>query len=229
VLQVVIGDQEGFMNRADAATRKITTGIVVAVGLFAGGDSYSHIFHLAREHHQDVMSAALVPLAGDGLVIAASSAMLAAARNGKPVPLRARLMMLGGIGATIAANVAYGLPGGLADALLSVWAVAAYVGCVELLTWMREHLGVQPRKVARAASASASVSADADASDELKDRRERKTRQPVTELLALAEQAFPDHLVKLPSLRDIQGAMSIGQGKAQQVQAHFRGLKAATG
>ena len=69
---------------------------MLAVGLFAAGDSYSHVFHLAREHHQDVASAALVPLAGDGLVIAASATMLAAARNGEPVPAHARLMMLGG-------------------------------------------------------------------------------------------------------------------------------------
>jgi Protein of unknown function (DUF2637) len=221
------------VNRADTATRKITTGIVVAVGLFAGGDSYSHIFHLAREHHQDVMSAALVPLAGDGLVVAASATMLAAARNGKPVPLRARLMMLGGIGATIAANVAYGLPQGATGAFLSVWAVAAYIGCMELLTWMRENLGMQPRKTARTASAapsaSASGSADADApEDELKDRRERRTRQPVADLLRAAEAAFTDRTA-VPSLRDIQGAMSIGQARAQIVQGHLKSLQAATG
>lgn len=92
------------MNRADTTTRRVTTAIVVSVGLFAGGDSYSHIFHLARDHGQDVVSAALVPLAGDGLVVAASATMLAAARTGKPVPARARLMMLGGIGATVAAD-----------------------------------------------------------------------------------------------------------------------------
>jgi hypothetical protein len=86
------------MNRADTTTRKITTAIVINVGLFAGGDSYSHIFHLARSHGQGVVSAALAPLAGDGLVVAASATMLAAVRIGKPVPARARLMMLGGTG-----------------------------------------------------------------------------------------------------------------------------------
>jgi hypothetical protein len=86
------------VNRADTPTRRVTTAIVVSVGLFAGGDSYSHIFHLARLHGQDVVSAALVPLAGDGLVVAASATMLAAARINAPVPARARLMMLGGIG-----------------------------------------------------------------------------------------------------------------------------------
>ena len=74
------------MNRSDTTTRRATTGIVLAVGLFAGGDSYSHIYGLARDHGQDVASAALLPLAGDGLVIAAaSSVMLVAARQGKDV------------------------------------------------------------------------------------------------------------------------------------------------
>jgi hypothetical protein len=53
----------------------------------------------------------------------------------------ARVMLLAGIGATIAANVGYGLHAGLTGALLSVWPVAAYVGCMELLTWMRRTLG----------------------------------------------------------------------------------------
>lgn len=49
--------------------------------------------------------------------------------------------MAAGLGATIAANAVYGLSGGLTDALLSVWGVAAYVGCMELLTWMRQNTG----------------------------------------------------------------------------------------
>ena len=52
------------MNRTDQLTRRITTGIVVSVGLFAAGDSWSHIFHLAREYRWDMLSAALVPLSG---------------------------------------------------------------------------------------------------------------------------------------------------------------------
>jgi hypothetical protein len=220
------------MNRSDTATRRTTTAIVAAVALFAAGDSFTHIYDLARAHGQGMVSAALLPLAGDGLIAAASSAMLAAARDRKPVPARARILLLLGIGATIAANVAYGLPQGATGALLSVWPVACYVGCMELLTWMREHLGVQAKR-ANPATRTATADADADApGDELKDRRERNTRQPVAELLARAEQAFPEGETaegKFPSLRDIQGAMSIGQGKAQQVQRRLKTLQAATG
>jgi len=153
------------MTANDTATRRVTTGIVLAVGLFAGSDSYSHIYTLVRDHGQAIVSAALLPLAGDGLIAAASSAMLVASRQGRDVPVLARVMLLAGVGATIAANVSYGLHASLTGALLSVWPVAAYVGCMELLTWMRRNTGIHP--AARPASA--------DAPDELARRRHSGT------------------------------------------------------
>ena len=204
------------MTANDTATRRVTTGIVLAVGLFAGSDSYSHIYTLARYHGQAIVSAALLPLAGDGLIAAASSAMLVASRQGRDIPALARIMLLAGIGATIAANVGYGLHAGITGALLSVWPVAAYVGCMELLTWMRSNTGMPP--VARPASEDAS----ADAPDELARRRYSRNQAPG--LLAVAEQAFPAAGAgNVPSLREIQRVLRIGQGKAQQVQAHFAG------
>lgn len=171
---------------ADTTTRKATTAMVLAVGLFAGSDSYSHIYSLARGHGQDVISAALLPLAGDGLIAAASSVMLVAARQQRDIPLKARVMLLAGIAATIAANMAYGLAGGRTDALLSVWPVAAYVGCMELLTWMRQN--TQPK---RRASGAAPADASVDAPDDLKVRREHKARTPAHDLLVTAEKTFP--------------------------------------
>lgn len=206
------------MTANDTATRRVTTGIVLAVGLFAGSDSYSHIYTLARDHGQAIASAALLPLAGDGLIAAASSAMLVASRQARDVPVRARVMLLAGIGATIAANVGYGLHAGLTGALLSVWPVAAYVGCMELLTWMRRNTGMHPQ--ARPASADAA----ADAPDELGGRR-RHSGAPA--LLDAAGRAFPGAGAgHVPSLREIQRALRIGQGKAQQVQAHLAGRPA---
>jgi hypothetical protein len=202
------------MTANDTATRRVTTGIVLAVGLFAGSDSYSHIYTLARDHRQAIASAALLPLAGDGLIAAASSAMLVASRQGHDVPVLARVMLLAGIGATIAANVGYGLHAGLTGALLSVWPVAAYVGCMELLTWMRRNTGMHP--AARPASAVAA----ADAPDEL--ARRRLCGKPA--LLDAAGQAFPAAGAgNVPSLREIQRTLRIGQGKAQQVQVHLAG------
>lgn len=205
------------MTANDTATRRVTTGIVLAVGLFAGSDSYSHIYTLARDHGQGIVSAALLPLAGDGLIAAASSAMLVASRQGRDVPVLARVMLLAGIGATIAANVGYGLDAGTTGALLSVWPVAAYVGCMELLTWMRRNTGMRPQP------GIASGDAAEDAPDELARRR----HSGAPGLLAAAEEAFPAAGAgNVPSLREIQRELHIGQGKAQQVQAHLVGRHA---
>ncbi len=205
------------MNRQDVTTRRIATAIVLGVGLFAGADSFSHVYSLARSHGQDIISAALLPLAGDGVIAAASAVMLVASRQGRPIPARARVMLFAGIAATIAANVAYGLPHGHTAALLSVWPVAAYVGCMELLTWMRANTGMQPKRAASAVASS-------DTSDELTTRR----RGHVPDLLAVAEKAFPEVLNggKIPALRAIQSALSVGQPRAQQVQAHFARIQA---
>ncbi len=211
------------MKGTDHATRRATTGIVAAVALFAAGDSYSHIYDLARQHHEGIVSAALLPLAGDGLIAAASSAMLAAARNGKTVPARARILLFAGIAATIAANVAYGLPDGLTGALLSVWPVACYVGCMELLTWMREHLGASARPAAASARTPKPDAPEVPRPDAPEVPR-------AADLITIAVARFPEAAKggRIPSLRVIQGELGVGQGKAQQVQRHFLSLQAAT-
>lgn len=222
------------MTRVDTETRQ-TTGIVLAVGLFAAGDSYSHIFSLARAHHQDVISAALLPLAGDGLVIAASRVMLIAASRGLDVPFRARLTFWAGVAATIAANWAYGYQHGHSSALLSVWATACYLGATEMLTWMHAHLRPHPKKVNAFRRASSDPVPDApndpdpDASeDELADEspRQRAPRRPLEELLALAEAKFAGVRTgaEIPVLRTIQAELGIGQANAQTVQAHLKAI-----
>jgi Protein of unknown function (DUF2637) len=47
-------------------------GTVLAVGVIAAVQSYSHIYHLALAHGQDHLDLALMPLSVDGLIIAAS-------------------------------------------------------------------------------------------------------------------------------------------------------------
>ena len=213
------------MSRQDTATRRVTTGIVLAVAAFAGGDSYAHIFDLARAHGQDILSAALLPLAGDGVIAAASAVLLVASRQGRGIPLRARVLLLAGIAATAAANLAYGLPSGPTGALLSIWPVVAYLGCMELLTWMRAN--TQPAKT-RTASAAASPDTAAPAAPVSLAREHRQHRQqPAAELLTTAERLFPTVKAggKIPGLREIQNVMSVGQPKSQTVQAHFRALQ----
>jgi hypothetical protein len=82
---------------------------------------------------------------------------------------------------------------------------------------MRRNTGMDPK--ARPAAEDAA----ADAPDELARRRHSETPG----LLDVAGQAFPAAGAgNVPSLREIQRALRIGQGKAQQVQAHLAGRQA---
>lgn len=116
----------------DTVIRILTAFVVLAVAAFAAVVSYSHIFDLGIHHGQSGTAARLLPLSVDGLIAAASLVMLHAARNKLPVPLLSRLMLALGVGATVAANVAYGLPFGWLSAVVSAWPAAAFVGSVEM-------------------------------------------------------------------------------------------------
>jgi hypothetical protein len=74
----------------------MTTGIVAAVALFAGATSYTHIYSLAKDHGQLMLSAALPPLSVDGMIAAASAVILIVARTGA-VPKRAWFLLAPGV------------------------------------------------------------------------------------------------------------------------------------
>jgi hypothetical protein len=112
--------------------RVLAAVVVLAVAAFAAVVSYSHIFDLGVHHGQSGTAARLLPLSVDGLIAAASLVMLHAARNQLPVPWLARICLAGGVGATVAANVAYGLPFGWLAAVVSAWPAVAFVGSVEM-------------------------------------------------------------------------------------------------
>jgi uncharacterized membrane protein YjfL (UPF0719 family) len=63
----------------DRFIRWATSAVVVAVAVFAAITSYSHIYDLGRTHAQDGTAARLLPLSGDGVILAAS--LVAAARK----------------------------------------------------------------------------------------------------------------------------------------------------
>ncbi len=116
----------------DSVIRVLAAVVVLAVAAFAAIVSYSHIFDLGVHHGQSGTAARLLPLSVDGLIAAASLVMLHAARNQLPVPWLARICLAGGVGATVAANVAYGLAFGWLAAVVSAWPAVAFVGSVEM-------------------------------------------------------------------------------------------------
>jgi hypothetical protein len=116
----------------DRAIRRLTAAVVLAVAAFAAIVSYSHIYDLGRAHGQAGTAARLLPLSVDGLILAASLVLLHEARNGRSAPALARWMLGLGVAATVAANVAYGLPYGPLGAVVSAWPAVAFIGAAEL-------------------------------------------------------------------------------------------------
>jgi hypothetical protein len=119
---------------------------VAVVAVDAAIVSYSHIYGLATGHWdsgvETGVQARLLPLSIDGVIAEASLVKLYAARH--TIAGRTRLatfMLWLGIVATVAANVAHGLPAQLLPpvarivilALLSAWPAGAFIGSVEML------------------------------------------------------------------------------------------------
>lgn len=146
-------ENSGRADRAPADAERIIAGVVyVAVGLvaaFAFGVSYSHIYDLGLANAQHDIAAKGLPLSVDLLIVAATLIMWLMARTGiRPTGLAwwlPRAMLYSGIGATVAANVAYGLPSGWLAAVISAWPGYVFAGLAEtvLVTarWLREHAG----------------------------------------------------------------------------------------
>jgi hypothetical protein len=114
----------------------LTAAAVLLVAGIAAVISFVHIQRLAVTHGQTPLAAYLLPVSVDGTVAAASLVMLRAARAGLGTPVLARAMLGLAVAATLAANVAYGVPYGLAGAALSGWPAVAFIGCAEMAIGM---------------------------------------------------------------------------------------------
>jgi hypothetical protein len=191
-LQGVSGDQ---------AVKAGTVAAVLAVAAFAAIVSYSHIYDLAREHGQSGTAARLLPLSVDGLIVAASLAMLQAARTAAPVWL-ARCMLALGVGATVGANVLYGLGFGVLGAVISAWPAVAFIGSAELAIGMVRHGAARPVPAVSAAG------------------------DGVPAHLLEAQETFAGELAagRLPTIRAIRSALGVGQPKATEARAHLEAL-----
>jgi Protein of unknown function (DUF2637) len=104
---------------------------VAVVATIAGIVSYSHIVALGLRTHQGAADSHLLPLSVDGLIVA-GSVILAA---GSPLGW---LGVALGVGATLFANLQFGLPHGALSAAASTWpAVAFSVATFMLERWLR--------------------------------------------------------------------------------------------
>lgn len=224
----------------DTAIRRLTAAAVLLVAAIAAVVSFVHIQQVALEHGQTELAAFLLPFSIDGTVVAASSAMLRAARAGLATPRMGRFMLTLAVLATLACNVGYGLPHGLAGALISGWPAVAFIGCAELAIGM-------VRKIGTATSREPAVEATPEPVRESTNgngtrpvttpRRDRspraprngtrqRSRTPVTG--EDAEHEFMTDLAAgtLPSIRQVRARMHVGHDRARVLHDHLQQVTA---
>ncbi len=121
------------MNRPeDRWIRWTTTGCVGLLALIAGIVSYLHMHLLVELHGQPGWVAALTPLSVDGMIVAASSTLLADSRAGERGGVLPWALLVTGSAASLAANVTVAQPT-VAGRVIAAWPSFALIGAYELL------------------------------------------------------------------------------------------------
>jgi len=120
-----------------------TTGCVALLALIAGTVSYLHMHMLVELHGQPGWVAALTPCSVDGMIVAASTTLLADSRSGGRGGLLPWSLLVAGSVASLAANVAVAEPT-VTGRVIAAWPSFALIAAYELLM----------RQVRRSAAAS---------------------------------------------------------------------------
>ncbi|NYI95108.1 hypothetical protein HNR12_001385 [Streptomonospora nanhaiensis] len=115
-----------------AWSRWITTTTVLLLAAIAAVVSYAHMFELALRHGEPAWRAGLFPLSVDGMIVAASMALPADARQGRRGGVLPWALLVVGSAASLAANVAVADPT-LWSRVIHAWPSFALMGAYELL------------------------------------------------------------------------------------------------
>jgi hypothetical protein len=119
-------------GRADRWIRRTTIGCVTILALIAGTVSYLHMHALVVLHGQPGWVAALTPLSVDGMIVAASTTLLAESRSGQRGGALPWVLLVIGSVASLAANVAVAEPTAVGR-VIAAWPSFALIGSYELL------------------------------------------------------------------------------------------------
>ncbi|MFI6483716.1 DUF2637 domain-containing protein [Nonomuraea sp. NPDC050663] len=115
---------------AETWIRPTTMASVLPLAGIAAVVSFRHMHELALAHGEDALAAALIPLAVDGTIVAASMSILLSSRNGSrggPLPW---CMLLTSSLASLAANIAVAEPT-ITARLIAGWPSLALIGAGE--------------------------------------------------------------------------------------------------
>ena len=118
--------------QADRWIGRTTIGCVGLLALIAGTVSYLHMHLLVELHGQPGWVAALTPLSVDGMIVAASTTLLAESRSGRPGGFLPRALLVVGSVASLAANVAVAEPTATGR-VIAAWPSFALIASYELL------------------------------------------------------------------------------------------------
>jgi hypothetical protein len=119
-------------GRADRWIRRTTIGCVGMPALIAGTVSYLHMHLLVELHGQPGWVAALTPLSVDGMIVAASTTLLAESRSARRGGMLPWALLAVGSVASLAANVAVAEPTATGR-VIAAWPSFALIASYELL------------------------------------------------------------------------------------------------
>lgn len=192
--------------------RPLTAAAVLLVAAIAAVVSYMHVATLALHYGQPPLAAYLLPLSIDGMVATSSLVLLRAARAAVSAPWLARTGLALAVLATLAANVASGLPHGWPGALLAGWPAVAFVVSAETAISMsrrRAHGGQ------RADTARVATNRPAKRSPTPGKRGQRS--QADTEAAALAALATDPAM----TAKELSAAIGVSERTARRVRARL--------
>jgi hypothetical protein len=119
-------------GQADRWIRRTTIGCVGMLALIAGTVSYLHMHLLVELHGQPGWVAALTPMSVDGMIVAASTTLLADSRSGGRGGLLPWALLAAGSVASLAANVAVAEPTATGR-VIAAWPSFSLIAAYELM------------------------------------------------------------------------------------------------
>ncbi|MBO3751108.1 DUF2637 domain-containing protein [Streptosporangiaceae bacterium NEAU-GS5] len=117
---------------SDRGIRLTTTVSVLLLAAIAAVVSFRHMHELALLHGEDVLAAALIPLAVDGTIVAASMSLLLASRYGSRGGLLPWTLLIVASLASLGANMMVAEPSLIGRAIAG-WPSFALIGAYEML------------------------------------------------------------------------------------------------
>ncbi|MEV5576639.1 DUF2637 domain-containing protein [Spirillospora sp. NPDC052269] len=122
----------------DRVIRVTTSASVGLLAVIAAIVSYRHMHRLALNHGESALTAALIPVSVDGMIVAASMSILSANRAGRNESCLAWTFLILGSLASLAANIAVAEPT-ITGRVVAAWPSFALVGAYEMLMSQLRH------------------------------------------------------------------------------------------